>query len=304
MVSDRRGQLLLIGAIAVGIVIIGTVVFLQGVLFSATAETQGNDRAVSDVARGNHAITDDIRAMMDQVQRSGPANFSEALQENISVYSRHYGNMSASDGPGYVNVTINTSRSTGVRANQSSTATFKQPAGPSIAASGWSLTDQETDILLFKMDFDGVNGTQSDAFTVKVDNASKSWQFRIYNPNQPSNQSWIIQTRSGGSPWENRCNIASPSPHVELDIAAGEGPGSCQFPTFTKISAPYVDFRFDNGQNAQGTYRVTAGDVDENKFPSNEVESAVAYPAMRVVSEGPHVSTNTTVLVNGTEVNP
>jgi hypothetical protein len=301
MVSDRRGQLLLIGAVAVGIVIIGTVVFLQGVLYSSTAETQGNDRTVEDVTTGTHAIAEDIRTMMDQIQRSGPANYSAALQENISVYSRHYGNMSASDGPAYVNVSINTSRSVGDRFINSSTTTFERPDGVN-QASGWSLIDEETDILRFKMSFDEVvNGTQSNAFMINVD-AGSSWEFRIYNHTE--NQSWIIQTRSGGSPWENRCNIGSPSPPVELDMAAGEGPGSCQFPTFAKIDAPYTKLTFKNEAKARGTYQVSAGKLDESKFPNNGEwdDSAVVYPAIRVVYEGPQVSIGTTTHVNGTEV--
>jgi len=60
MVRTERGQLLLIGAILIGLTIIGTVVMLNGMQYADAASTQSENRVLDDAERTEEMVERDM----------------------------------------------------------------------------------------------------------------------------------------------------------------------------------------------------------------------------------------------------
>lgn len=108
--NGERAQLLLIGAIAISLVILGTVVLLNGMKFTETVGTEGNEEAFTDAERTADMIESDLVRLSSRVRNeTSLTEFEDALESNVTSYSHAYANMSVNRGTVYVDVSLNTS---------------------------------------------------------------------------------------------------------------------------------------------------------------------------------------------------
>jgi hypothetical protein len=293
MVSQERGQVLLMGALLVAIALIGTIVFINGMLFTVSADTGSDGAGMSEATEIRQAINDDIRAMVRSISRDGPADFEAALLENVSTYSRHYANTTASGDPAYVNVSVDTSESEGLLLRQTSAAKYRAEDN----SQDWALVDDNnasgiTQFDLTVTNFQGV--TDNSAFYITVADASGSafWMAQLYK-NQ-STSTYRLNTRNQSTAFTEQCSGFAGD---QIDLLAGEVAG-CEFPTFLdEFDGPYT-IRFEDGHKATGTYQIAVGSANEGNFAPGQVQPSLVRPAVRVVYDSPDLRFDSTRVLN------
>lgn len=294
MVSHERGQVLLMGALLLGIALIGTIVFINGMLFTVSADTGTDGASMSEATTIRQAIDDDVRAMVTSITRDGSADFEAALLDNISTYSRHYANTTANGDPAYVNVSVDTSESEGVLLSQTTEEKFTADDN----SQDWDLVDENNASDVTRFDLTVTNFPQgvgdTNAFYITVANASGSvlWMAELYK-NQ-STSTYRLNTRNQSTAFTEECSGFAGD---QIDLLAGEVAG-CEFTTFRdEFDGPYT-IRFEDGHKADGTYRIAVGSANEGNFADGQVNPSLVRPAVRVVYESPDLRFDSTRVIN------
>jgi hypothetical protein len=128
MVADRhrddRGQLLLVGGISIALVIVGGVILLNGMMFTNTIGSHGNQDAVSEAERTVETMENDLRRLTDRVRAdTGIGEFRGAIERNLTVYTRQYTNLSFDNDIVYTDAELNDTESdSGTFLNQTADA--------------------------------------------------------------------------------------------------------------------------------------------------------------------------------------
>lgn len=280
------------GALLVGIALVGTIVFINGMLFTVSADTGTDGAGMSEATTIRQAIDDDVRAMVTSISRDGPADFEAALLDNVSTYSRHYANTTATGDPAYVNVSVDTSESEGVLLQQTTAEKFTADDN----SQDWWLVDEDnaSDVTRFDLtitDFQGVNATSAFYITVSDESGSGYWMAQLYD----DGSGYRLYTRNQSSAFTEECSGFGSGD--QLDLLAGEVAG-CEFPTFLdEFDGPYT-IRFEDGHKADGTYRIAVGSANEGNFAPGQVNPSLVRPAVRVVYESPDLRFDSTRVIN------
>lgn len=124
--DDDRAQLLLVGGVALALVIVGTVVLLNGMRFQDTIGSKGNEQALQDALRTEGMIQSDLGNLADEIRAdAGLVNYGDQMARNVSTYGGYYSNLTFNDGIVYVNVSLNrTASKNGTRVQQRSNMSF------------------------------------------------------------------------------------------------------------------------------------------------------------------------------------
>lgn len=135
MVSDRedRGQVILIGAIALAFIILGVVVVLNGVLYVETLSSGPSSQSASNAEVVEQEVDRGVGCLLEQVNNEsslGPTDISllkNHAEDNISTYSDAYRNTTIGSKPTYIDIKYkesNTISSGGVLNISNSTITI------------------------------------------------------------------------------------------------------------------------------------------------------------------------------------
>lgn len=223
MVSDRRdrGQVLLVGGIAIAVVILGTMVVLNGLKFTDTLGAQTNSDELRQTERTQRMVVAHTATLSDRVQNETTLlGFAPAVRENVSTFSRHYSAFTFSDSDVAVNVTYNETASAGTGtylAQNYTTPPFPSsppptskyvfdgpPGGAYANDNNWTVATDVTRHGPFNITFDefpgsGATGsppsTYRDEFQVNATNGTHWWQFRVA---EVSSGTWKLQVKKPG----------------------------------------------------------------------------------------------------------
>ncbi|RXK49471.1 DUF7261 family protein [Halorientalis pallida] len=333
--DDERGQLLLVGAATIALVIVGSVILLNGLKFTDTVGTEGNFDSTDEAQRTAEMVRQDLSKMADRVRsKTGLTGFETAMRQSISIYSNRLSNMTFADSATYVNVSLDVSASRGgplVTQNLTSTPSsdedFRNPGWGSLqtyeVARGAS-TVGPFNFTVTQFPCDRNTSPPDTNFTVTVENTSSGnvWQMRltrdtdgaacpsvqgtryieVYDESGTKLQSWSSDSQSwfpgvGDGPVTiDLINETISDKTVPLDFAEGVDPE--YLITF--------DNNFGGGPDTfgEGSYWVgsdgsfpTPGD-DGSGNPPN-VRTQIQRPAFEFVYERPGVRYNTTMLEGG-----
>lgn len=114
---DDRGQLLLVGAIAIALVLIGLVVVFNTVLYTDATSPTDSLEAADEAERMNQQARNDTRRLMKRVANESTttvagvevldnSSFDQNMQENMTKYSNGLARSVGHTGPTFVNVTV------------------------------------------------------------------------------------------------------------------------------------------------------------------------------------------------------
>lgn len=297
----NRGQLLLIGAVLIGLTIISTVVMLNGMQYADSAGARSQSQVLDDGERTEEMVERDLERLVVQVQKTDPSNPADALRENISVYDNSTRNMTVSRGGPTVNVTLNGSASRGKRFQYASTSNFKPSSS---TGNDWDMATDVDHLRRFDVHVDGFNGVgASSAFVIVVDvDGGGEWRFRMFEESGSPPRDVVIETQPPGSgTWTTRCSDEGPP--VELNFLTGEayysGPDTtCSFPSVGAVASTPYTITFEDSQKAHGEFDVL---VDGEDTPESNSASS-DYPVIPAVDyqyRSTDIAYNRTIWIEG-----
>ena len=289
MVSDERAQLVLVGAIAIGIVIIGMTIVLNSAVFTENVADSNPVEVTGDVGEFDREATRSVRSIAVRVNHVGVHNPNGAgghatlrgdLQNNVSNYSRAVGESYADTGSVYVNVTFDGVGENGTRLVQDEDDDFN--GGPGVGGNPtWTLFDGPFQLGWFVMNLEVENVSDTDQFHVEIRNTSGATKnVSIWQTN--TGDIAINSSPTGGTVPDATC--APTNGRVVVDAVTGTGySDTCSFNGTDQLQQPYDRLRFVNADNAYGRMDVVANETSTGPgvvpcvAPHAVCESAAAW---------------------------
>ncbi|WP_335999247.1 DUF7261 family protein [Halorientalis halophila] len=312
--ADDRGQLLLVGSVAIALVIVGVVVMVNGMMFDDSIGARDNDDALADAERTIGMIESDLNALAREVRmdtRDGSGDFAPALRRNISLYSRHHTNLTFDNGIVYTNVTFDgaesingttiwQTQSTNQGACDRSTPypRFTLETGGSCEANPTIVEDADA-VTDFQLTVENPGTGASPETSIVVDNGAETWRLRM--DTQPNGSVVVHEESPGGT---SRVGVFDPSFDLELQDSGRLTVGGSESVVFAEGVDPQYDIGFENtvsggGTALTGTYTIsTDGDPSAGIGSQPETLNTVVSPAIEIYYQRQEVTYDRTILLN------
>ncbi|KAA9398006.1 hypothetical protein Har1130_05960 [Haloarcula sp. CBA1130] len=288
MVANDRGQLLLIGGIAVAIVVFSTILFAHSLAVTDGITTTGSADTIERSADREASVERDLRRLATETRGDDLDGFEERYGHALRNYTRTHNRVVGSREGTYLNATLNESASLGTTVNQTDTPAekFKKPGGG--GGNKWSLVNESTRIAVFNVTYVNLDGGGNPT-TIVVENETDRWTMTLAGTPPGPNKEILV----------NGVTRCSGSANIDADLLAGtcETPGTSQtYPTFLdELEGPY-NITIKHGPQSRVTYLFAAvGDFSD--IDSSEKTSYPVVPAVDTTYDTPSASYNRTVLV-------
>lgn len=294
MVARDRGQLLLIGGVAIAIVVFSTILFAHSLAVTDGITTTGSADTIERLADREASVNRDLERLAVETRGDDLDGYETRYRGALSNYTSTYNRAVGSRDGTYLNATLNETASLGTEVNQTATPAkqFNKPSGG--GGNKWDLVNESTRVAVFNLTYADLNGGGSPTTTIVVENATDHWTMTL-DGTPPGTQKEIFV---------NGVSRCSGSGTAHLDILSGtcEITGSTgTYPTFaSELDGPY-NVTIKHGAKSDVRYRFAAignfSDIDpDHKAPYPVV------PAVDTTYDTPSASYNRTVFVevNGT----
>jgi hypothetical protein len=282
MVDKNRGQLLLLGGLAMAIVFLAVIPLSNSLVVTESAATSETVREIDRTANRQANIERDIRTLAN---RTDAVNNTDAFNASLQNYSLYRTQVSGQRSGVYVNASVNADAS---EREIDNSETFDQGAGP--GNSGMDVVNGSTSISEFDITIADLNGGTNNPFTAIISNSSGAeWQIRAV----PSGTDIAVEYNlSGDDTWTSACGA---EPQHRIDIQSGACDNGDTFPTYSDdISGPYnISYIYGN-KLADGSYNLTADGDFIDAAPDG-----LGVPYVDVVYNGPDVSYTRTISIDG-----
>lgn len=258
--ADERGQLLLISAIGLSVLLVALAVVLNTALYTgslAARDTEiGEGRSVQ---RLQHSVAENVAAIFRRVNEDSDtshaalaANFSSDVASWSALLDRMYVTSGAT-----VTVSVANTRN-GTRIVQHNASRNFTNAS---AAANWTVAESVTGIRDVRMnvtgeelaDIGGGRCTPSDkCYRMEIENGSADWRLFVYASDNGSDISIEVVNASGAS-----ATCTTSAAPVWINVTAGTVAGSeCSALAFGDGDLPSgpVDVTFHNGDRIAGSY--------------------------------------------------
>lgn len=305
-----RGQLLLIGAVLLGMTIVGTVVMLNGMQYTDSAGAQSQSQVLDDAERNEEMVVRDMELLVRQVDADMPFRYEEAVIANVSTYNNYTRNMTVTRGGALINVSVNESRSDGTRIHQPASGgptndNFQRTGSGPGTPNDWSLASDVEKVAGFRVNTTKIDGGPMNAFTVRIENdtAGYVWEMKVYSQSAMDYRLKTRYTDSGSLPLWGTTPVECASSDEEIDIRLVDGTAAktnndCEFTSFTdRLTSPY-DIKFKNGNRAHGTYNIfITGSASGNVDPG-DTDDYVVNPAIDFQYRSTELAYNRTIQID------
>lgn len=266
MVSDDRAQLILVGAIAIGIVLIALTTVLNSAVFTENVAGGSDAEVTGDVQEFDRESVRNVRSLLVRVNHrrayrdTGPG--IDALEadaaRNVTSYSAVLAETYADTGSVYVNVSYNRTVVVGNRLVQREDANFSDDSGPST----WTPLNGPFELGWFVVNLDVENVTQTSQSHVSIKNTSGA-ELNVSMRRTASNELLVNSTVDGSHTSNVTCDAQNG--RVLLDVAEGTSySGDCTFNSTAYLGGPYANISMVNGEGAHGKYDIV---VNETSSP-------------------------------------
>jgi len=278
MVADDRGQLLLLGGLAMAIVFLAAIPLSNSLVVTESAATSDTVRKIDQTADREAAV---VRSIQTIANRTDAADNPDEFNRTLQNYSAHRLRVAGQQSGVFVNATLN--RSASARRSEST-----------IHDSGddWTLSEHSGRIYEFDItvrDSPFSPGLSEFTVTIASESSAENWQLTVRE--QPDDDVVVTTSESGGTYCEGTT--------VQIDIRAGtctEG-GSTETlgPTYRDtVTGPYT-VTYDDTSGWDADYTVVA----TGEFPNTASDLAIPY--VDVTVEGPDASYTRTISTEETE---
>ena len=291
MVAHERGQLLLIGGIAVAIVVFSTILFAHSLAVTDGITTTGSADTIERSADREASVERDLGRLAAQTRGDDLNGFEKRYENALGNYTETHNRVAARSDGTYLNATLNETASLGTEVNQTGTSSkFQRPNPPGGPQNDWTVANDVSRIAVFNLTADVIGGSMN-TFTVVIRNGSTDLTLSI----EPST------VGSGNNVTVDGKTQCHGNGDVRVDLVAGSctvGSNSSSFDSYHSLDPPY-SVEIKNGNKAEGRYQFAA----IGTFPSANYASPVArvnypvVPAIDIRYDTPSASYNRTVLV-------
>ncbi|AAV46188.1 unknown [Haloarcula marismortui ATCC 43049] len=291
MVANERGQLLLIGGVAIAIVVFSTILFAHSLAVTDGITTTGSADTIERSADREASVERDLGRLAAETRGDDLDEFEARYENALQNYTETHNRVVGGSGGAYLNATLNESASNGTEVNQTSSSRFNRPGGTGSNVD-WDIARSVDRAVVFNLTVTRIPGVGQE-FIVKVEGDSgDTWKMVV---TEPGNKEVAVTPPSGST---TTCSGAG---DADVDLLAGTcdiggTPGT--FPAFTEtLDAPYT-VSIEKGNRARGTYRFAAiGNFPGTSYDSGDTAPYPVVPAVDLTYDTPSASYNRTVLV-------
>ncbi|MDS0300159.1 hypothetical protein NDI76_15540 [Halogeometricum sp. S1BR25-6] len=258
-----RGQLLLVGAFSLALLVVALAMILNGV---ASGEALATDRTdvhdARDVVRFEHSVHRGIGGAVEVLNRRSDGSYADldaALTDSVGDWDETAARGGAAESVDLSVKLIDWERGTSIEQRGARTFTDAN------ATDTWTLASGVERTRAFEMNVSRANLSSSctpECFAVVADDGSDAWRASFTQTGSD------IDVTVEGPTGTKTCSVSGAS--AVVDLSSGTvADGTCSFPPFADgLAGPY-DVVYESGTRADGTYRLV---VDAN-------ESAVTGPS-------------------------
>jgi hypothetical protein len=279
-----RGQLLLIGAVTIALLIFGLAIVLNSVLYTSTVSPQAASDGTANAEMYRDAVERDVGGLMRSLANGSDYAVEDDFRSNLTSYEERLGESTATSEPGTISLEyVPGSSRTGARVRQTSQAQLNDASG----AQNWTVADRVESLERFNLTIDKLPQTtsgKSREFQIRVEEVSGSdvWRLDVYYSSSPGNV--VFETFDGTL--TTVCTFSAGSRNsvtLDIDLPAGtvDGRPSCSFTFAQGISG---DYSLEFERTGPGMSAVTEGTYDgviEGSVPSSNYNSPTTDPYLR-----------------------
>jgi len=265
VIDDDRGQMLLVGAVAIAVLVFGVVVVLNTMIYTTSVKPQASIEASEEAMTAEQAVRRDLKRFMRGYTSQEPyinQSNTGALDSNLTRYGRRQSESVAERSPATVSVELNrTASGSFALVRQSTDRDFRAESG--VPSQDWNITDSG-ELTSARFEFEAsTSASYSQAFTVTVRNDSTGdwWRFRVYK-NPPSNNTIETLDYDGNSV---TCNVIQGETVVVNETAISAPSNTCPI-DFARGVPPEYSVRVTKGNKLSGTYALGMTDPNDGRL--------------------------------------
>lgn len=257
MLPDRRGQLLLVGAVVLAIVIVVLSLVVNTVLFTQNADAEGVSAEIENVEEFGFEVGTSTRSILLRVNHAAHERNVTTLQANVSQSIQNYSDALersyATSGTVYATASTWLTTRNGTRLIQPYDRNFTDRTGNG----NWIVVSStnETDIgwYLLNVDLRNVSAQQAN---VTITGSSDSLEYSM-NRSEGGDGNNLTVAVSNSTTDLGTVNCTATGGRVLVDLFDGEGSfGRCTFDGIDDtLQAPY-NVSIENGDRLNGTYSI------------------------------------------------
>mgnify|MGYP006277067669 FL=1 len=262
--SDRRGQLLLVGAVALAIIILGLSIVVNTVLFTenvGTGEARVEAPAIEEFSFEAQKSARSLMLRVNGADRTDAiADVNASIGAQLANYSDAVARSYAASGTVFVDVSYNETLRNGTRIVQGSDRKFTYPASHdsdlSSNRSDWSPVADPTEVgwMVFNVDLRNTSGQQT---TVELTNdTGATLTYRFNRSNGGNGADLRVEATNSATGGTESASCESTGGRVLLDMRRGEAfLSECTFPGIGWIEPPY-SVNITKGHRLAGQYDI------------------------------------------------
>jgi hypothetical protein len=305
MVSDR-GQLLLVGAVAVSFVMLGTVAMLNTLQYTNNQGADANGAVVEQAS----AVKESVRLDLHQLHRSvragnpTPSTLEANLQSNLTTFESQQNDYYATRDGSSLMISYDSAASAGTRIEYSGN-NFKPPSAPvnGCGPQCWKPVNDVEQLGMFTMEIEDMGGVGVPNDFEVIASGTQTWQFKI-EQSSPSGELTLETNPPSAGSYSNPCS-GELEPPVSISFVAGkvtdDAGTSCTFEPITTAGPDPYDLRYEGWNNVgDGEYQISVrGDVQTTNFNSGNLHSHPVIAGFDVAYHAPEYKSEWTITVDG-----
>ncbi|WEL17877.1 Putative pilin/flagellin [Halorhabdus sp. SVX81] len=263
--ENRRGQLLLVGAVVLAVVIVVLSLVVNTVLFTQNTDGQRVSAEVNNVDGFAFEAGKTSRSIMLRVNHAEYNRGVDALTENVTQsignYSAALGRSFATSGTVYANVSYRKTLRNGTRLLQTTNRNFTDPTNSN--NHDWDViqSGQETDIGWYLLNVD-LRNVSADQANITVTGDTTEFLEYSMNRSEAGNGNNLSVAVSDSTGTLGTANCTATGGRVLVDLVDGEGAfDQCSFTGIEDhLESPYT-VSIENGNRINGTYSIVTETV-------------------------------------------
>ncbi|WP_423998912.1 hypothetical protein ACOZ4I_09600 [Haloarcula salina] len=291
MVARDRGQLLLIGGVAIAIVVFSTILFAHSLAVTDAIATTGSAHSIERLADREASVNRDLERLAVEARGDDLDGYETRYRDALVNYTVTHNRVVGGRDGTYLNATLNETASLGTEVNQTGSARFTRPGGTGSNVD-WTIASDAPRIVVFNLTVKDVPGAGTPFTLVVEGDGGGTWTMDVTETNPGA----VKHVTVNGGP-----SACADTGDAEIDVLEGtcsiDGTTGTFAPFTSTLDAPYT-VRIEKGNRVRGSYRFAAiGDFPGTSYDAGDTAPYPVVPAVDTTYDTPSASYNRTVLV-------
>ncbi|SFR50226.1 DUF7261 family protein [Halorubrum sodomense] len=278
--DEDRAQIILITGLTLAVLFVAVVLLLNTVIYTQNLATRGADAGGAEAIEFREGVVDDLAGIMyrEHRNRSSPDGVVDDFAASAATYARTVGDLRARDGV-IADVSVNRSTvETGyfVAQNESDTG-FRNMTSPGGSAADWTVAGNATRTRNYRLTV--APGSLSDsgggAFTVVADGTTggtnATWSAALWRATGDNLTVAVERETPNGTNAASETFAPRPDGNHTVDFTDGTVNGepfdALVWAEGVQTGTDPYDVRYENGDEARGTYHLVVDDRDDGANP-------------------------------------